>query len=93
MVNQMMPYENMEINNVFRWIESHNNWPIQEIDLLDREGFFKRLGYIEPSCEFMLLEKRFFDYRYAIRVILLGEEMIGWVVSGNGLFPALRILP
>lgn len=88
----MIHFSEMEIGSVYRWIENHANWPIQNIDRTDRDGYFIRLGQVYPNYEFMLLEKRKFDYRYAIRGMFIGEDVVGWIVCGNALYPALKIL-
>lgn len=90
MVNQMIPFSEMKIGKIFRWVESHGHWPIQDIDSTP-DGYFVTLKNIYPNDEFMLLEKKEFDYRFAIRVIFLGEETIGWIVCGNALYPAIQI--
>ncbi len=89
---KMFLFHEIEIGNVFRWIENNNNWPIQDIDSLDKSSRFITQGFLCTNDEFLVLDKREFDFRYAIRIMVLGKDLLGWVVCGHAKYPAIRIL-
>ncbi len=92
MTPALLHYNEIQISNVLRWIESNSEWPVQDIDSCDQRGYFITHGRAHPNDEFMILDKRYFDYRYAIKVLFLEKEMMGWIVCGHALYPALKLL-
>lgn len=87
-----MLFNYVEPKQVFKWIAPNKDWPIIK-DIFSEGSPWVVLTQMYPEEEFMIIEKyRFNNSRFAIRVILLGREIIGWLICGDAQYPMQRML-